>query len=332
MVKAAQLRYNELLRHNNREIDMSNPSVFISSSVKGLDVAHELSTHIEQFADCTVWASGVFRAGQTAIESLTEIAERSDFAVFLLMPDEVTDPRDGEIYRPRDNLIFELGFLAGQIGVSRTIIVVAGDPVRLQIPSDLAGVIYIPLELPTDSSVSHKSLARIAFQIERVIRGVGRRVSDKPSEYHSCFISYSSHDQRFAARLYDDLRAVGVRGWLDSHDMKVGQSLHEQIHRAIQVHDKVLLILSKASIESEWVHVEIENALKREKARNQTILFPVRLDDAVLEASSSQIQQIKEKYILDFRDWEDPTSYQRAFSRLVRDLAVSTSIESGGRG
>jgi len=113
--------------------------------------------------------------------------------------------------------------------------------------------------------------------------------------------------------------------------MKVGQSLHEQIHRAIQVHDKVLLILSKASIESEWVHVEIENASKRERARNQTILFPVRLDDAVLEASSPQIQQVKAKHILDFRDWEDPTSYQRAFSRLVRDLAVSTSIESGGR-
>jgi len=310
---------------------MNNPSVFVSSSVNGLDVAHQLSAHLEQFADCTVWASGVSRAGQTAIESLTEIAERSDFAVFLFMPDDVTDPRDGEIHRPRGNLIFELGFLAGRIGVSRTIIVVAGDPVRLQIPYDLAGVIYIPLELPTDSSVSRKSLARIAFQIERVIRDVGRRVSDKPSEYYSCFISYSSHDQRFAARLYDDLRAVGVRGWLDSHDMKVGQSLHEQIHRAIQVHDKVLLILSKASIESEWVHVEIENASKRERARNQTILFPVRLDDAVLEASSPQIQQVKAKHILDFRDWEDPTSYQRAFSRLVRDLAVSTSIESGGR-
>lgn len=38
-------------------------------------------------------------------------------------------------------------------------------------------------------------------------------------EYCSCFISYSHKDKPFAQRLYDTLQALGIRCWLDEHQV-----------------------------------------------------------------------------------------------------------------
>jgi hypothetical protein len=50
----------------------------------------------------------------------------------------------------------------------------------------------------------------------------------------------------------------------------------------IRLRDKVLLVLSAASIESAWVEGEVEKAFEEERQRGGLVLFPVRLDDAVL--------------------------------------------------
>jgi hypothetical protein len=45
---------------------------------------------------------------------------------------------------------------------------------------------------------------------------------DKPIEFYSCFISYSSKDQEFAERLHADLQSKGVRCWFAPEDLKIG--------------------------------------------------------------------------------------------------------------
>jgi len=87
-------------------------------------------------------------------------------------------------------------------------------------------------------------------------------------EFYSLFISYSTKDQEFAERLHADLRAKGVRCWFAPHDIHGGKKLHEQIDDAIRVHDKLLLILSPASMTSEWVKTEIAKARKHEISRS----------------------------------------------------------------
>jgi TIR domain len=72
-------------------------------------------------------------------------------------------------------------------------------------------------------------------------------------EYYSYFISYSANDQEFDDKLYDDLFKNGVRCWLSTHDIQGGEKIHEQIDDAIRVYDRLLLILSKDSINSEWL-------------------------------------------------------------------------------
>jgi hypothetical protein len=51
-----------------------------------------------------------------------------------------------------------------------------------------------------------------------------------------------------------------VRCWFAPHDVQGGKKLHEQIDQAIRIYDKLLLILSEDSMNSEWVKTEIANA------------------------------------------------------------------------
>src|SRR6266481_2327241 len=83
-------------------------------------------------------------------------------------------------------------------------------------------------------------------------------------QYYSCFISYSSQDQEFADRLYADLQAKGVRCWLATEDLKIGDKFRQRIDDAIRLHDKLLLVLSETSVRSTWVESEVETAFEKE--------------------------------------------------------------------
>lgn len=304
---------------------MPKPAVFISSSAEGLVTARELGRQLQAIAEVTIWSEGAFQPGKTVTESLTEAADRSDFAVFVLTVDDPVRARRSR-WSPRANLVFEMGFLAGHLGLSRTFLVVA-DSRATELPSDLAGTMYIALNTRDQPSLE-LAVAPAVDSIRKAMIGAGPR-AQKAVEYYSCFISYSWQDKEFAASLHDDLQDVGVRCWLDEKEMRAGDRLADQIDRAMQAHDKVLLVLSQASVQSTWVRLELRNALRLEHERGKTVLFPLRLDEAPLQTAGQEFEQLREKYISDFSDWRDRDRYRHAFSGLVRDLAISASVESG---
>ncbi len=142
-----------------------------------------------------------------------------------------------------------------------------------------------------------------------------------PIQFYSCFISYSSKDQEFADRLYADLQNKGVRCWFAPEDLKIGDRIRDRIDESIRLRDKLLLILSENSIASEWVEHEVESALEEERRRGRTILFPIRLDDAVMESGKAWAALIRRsRHIGDFTGWKNHDSYQKAFNILLRDL------------
>lgn len=142
-----------------------------------------------------------------------------------------------------------------------------------------------------------------------------------PIHFYSCFISYSSKDQEFAARLHADLQSNGVRCWFAPHDMKIGTRIRSEVDEVIRIHNKLLLILSKDSVSSAWSESEVETAMERERKEKQTVLFPIRLDDAVMQVDGGWPALIRNtRNIGDFREWKNHDSYQKAFNRLLRDL------------
>lgn len=146
-------------------------------------------------------------------------------------------------------------------------------------------------------------------------------LTGKAFDFYSCFISYSSKDQGFAERLHADLQNKGVRCWFAPEDMKIGDKIRDRIDQSIRLHDKLLLVLSESSINSEWVEDEVESAYEQEKKRNKTVLFPIRLDDAVMDTDKAWAAKLRRsRNIGDFTRWKDHDSYQKALDRLLRDL------------
>jgi hypothetical protein len=153
--------------------------------------------------------------------------------------------------------------------------------------------------------------------------------SSNPIDFYSCFISYSTKDQEFATRLYTDLQAHGVRCWFAPHDVQAGKKLHEQIDQAIRVHDRLLIILSASSMNSEWVKTEIAKARTRELRESRRVLFPIRLcsfealrnwECFDADAGKDSACEIRQYFIPDFSKWKAHDSYQASLRDLVRDL------------
>lgn len=148
-------------------------------------------------------------------------------------------------------------------------------------------------------------------------------------QLYSCFISYSTRDEEFARRLYSRMRDEHLRVWFAPEDVKGGEKLYEQIERAIQLHDRLLIVLSERSLQSKWVMTEIRRARKVELKENRRKLFPIRLVDyetlqawECFDADTGEdlATEVRQYFIPDFSNWKEHDAFERAFGRLLRDL------------
>lgn len=152
-------------------------------------------------------------------------------------------------------------------------------------------------------------------------------------QFYSCFISYSFADEEFARRLHGRMRDANLRVWFAPEDVQGGKKLHEQIETAIRMYDKLLIVLSEASLQSEWVMTELRKARKAERQTGKRKLFPVRLVDfetlrdwECFDADSGKdlAVELREYFIPDFSNWKDHDSFETAFARLLNDLRAET--------
>ena len=191
------------------------------------------------------------------------------------------------------------------------------------------------------SIIDHRTLANSGELPDVFLRGIG--LPDNFIEYipslfgsgvaiqlYSCFISHSTKDEAFARRLYADLQAEGVRCWYAPEEMKGGAKLHTQINEAIRLHDKLVLILSEHSMNSDWVTHEIRRTRKHEKAEGKQKLFPISITPFenieawelfAPETVTDLADEIRGYFIPDFSNWkQDHDSYQKAFGQLLKGL------------
>ena len=197
-----------------------------------------------------------------------------------------------------------------------------------------------------DIATIFKSGARIP---EEFLRGCGVPESfisqmhslvsaEGKNKFYSCFISYSFRDDEFVRRLYGRMRDAHLRVWYAPEDAESGKKLHEQIDTAIQTFDKLLIVLSEASLESQWVMTELRKAFKEEKRSGRRKLFPVRLvgfdrlrDWECFDADSGKdlAVELREYYIPDFSNWQKAWQFEAEFSRLLKALRSENVLVSG---
>lgn len=156
------------------------PSLFIGSSVEGLDVAYALQENLEYDTEPTVWPQGVFNPTRSALTDLLAVARKTDFAVFVFTPDDVRIMREEHSATPRDNVIFELGLLIGARGPDRCFFVMPRD-LGVQLPSDLLGLTPLTYLSTRQDGNLVSSLGPAANKIRRAMQHVGRMGFAEPS-------------------------------------------------------------------------------------------------------------------------------------------------------
>jgi hypothetical protein len=124
-----------------------------------------------------------------------------------------------------------------------------------------------------DKFLNDAGLPEEAIDLARSIR------AGPAIQWESCFISYSTKDEEFVKRLHARMREANMRVWFAPEDLKGGKKLHEQLYEAIQLNDRLLVVLSYHSILSAWVTTEIRKGRQVDKRENRRKLFPIRLTD-----------------------------------------------------
>jgi hypothetical protein len=191
--------------------------------------------------------------------------------------------------------------------------------IRIIIPAmGICALSYMALN-QSEVFVSNASVSK--YTLNSIESAPSSHAGESAKSY-SCFISYSSKDQNFADRLLTDLRANQVQCWFAPENLKIGDKYPERIYAAILQYDKLLVILSKASLASSWVEKEVLTALEKEKdQQGKPALFPICIDESMANAGRAWAVDIRlTRHIGDFSSWNDQDSYQRAFQRLLRDL------------
>lgn len=99
---------------------------------------------------------------------------------------------------------------------------------------------------------------------------------------HQVFISHNWHDKPTAKTLARDLAARGVRIWIDEAEIRLGDSLITKIREGIDKVDYLVVLISRHSIQSEWVTKEVDIAMNQEIEGKQVKVIPILLDDVSL--------------------------------------------------
>jgi uncharacterized protein YjbI with pentapeptide repeats len=151
-----------------------------------------------------------------------------------------------------------------------------------------------------------------------------RYLNERAFAHNSCFISFSGNDRNFIEKIGEDLQREGIRCWYAPEEMKMGDAIRQEVDQLIRIQDKLLVVLSKFSVESPWIQKEVAAALKEERNRKRAVLFPLRLDNGCMDAEKDWLIKLqKNRPIYDFSAWDNWEAYYTQFNRLLGDLRTA---------
>ncbi|MEP7384238.1 MAG: SUMF1/EgtB/PvdO family nonheme iron enzyme, partial [Gemmatimonadota bacterium] len=161
---------------------------------------------------------------------------------------------------------------------------------------------------------------RVGPRMARVMR-VTRDGANVASAGADVFLSYASVDREVAVRLGELLEGEGLSVFVDQASLQRGEAWREALDAALDRARCVVMLLSRASVASDWVLRESRRALKRQ------VLVPVMLERGV-----PLPVEVKELHVGDLRGWDrsdGAQQFQELLSVIVRVVGRESEREEG---
>ncbi|MHC4536046.1 MAG: TIR domain-containing protein [Planctomycetota bacterium] len=122
------------------------PSIFIGSSVEGLNVARAVQGELQHDFDITLWNQHRFVPSHAVLDSLLTTTLKYEFGLFVFSPDDIVSIRDEEKKIARDNVVFECGMFFGSLGKDSSFFLIPRGIENFHLPSDLSGITPLTYE------------------------------------------------------------------------------------------------------------------------------------------------------------------------------------------
>jgi len=198
------------------------PSLFIGSSTEGLEFARAARRLLNQDAEVSLWNEGLFRLGDTFIETLMNGLSRFDFALLVITPDDVERTRGVEEFSPRDNVLFELGLFMGRLGRSRTFMLYQVGAVK--IPTDLSVMTSATYDWPRNDHDHQGAIAAACDMIRNAIRELGVTEAKIGRDIQRLESRQDRHEHELT-RQRAEIRAlqVALQGMVTKNELGVGR-------------------------------------------------------------------------------------------------------------
>lgn len=85
------------------------------------------------------------------------------------------------------------------------------------------------------------------------------------------FISYSHKDEALAGKVTAVLEEAGLEAWYDKREVMPGENWAEKIAQGLKESDAMVLLLTPAALESEFVRRNLDYALSEKKYNKRLI-------------------------------------------------------------
>lgn len=94
------------------------------------------------------------------------------------------------------------------------------------------------------------------------------------------FISHSSRDKAAAIYLATTLNFCAIDVWLDDWELEVGQSLTDEISKAMDDSRFIAILITENYNKTVWTKTEYKKALAREQKEQRTVMLPLIVGEA----------------------------------------------------
>jgi hypothetical protein len=186
------------------------PRLFIGCSVESLSVGYAVQESLEHDADVTVWTQDVFKPSSTTIESIFQILKASDFGLFIMAPDDLSEIRGVNVKTTRDNVIFELGVFSGSLGPGKAFFLIPEDANDFHLPSDLLGI--TPLKYKSARENIHASVGPACNKLRKVLTAFGDKLRPIGSVAEAIIIVSANDGSSYAASRIRSAKLVRIVG------------------------------------------------------------------------------------------------------------------------